>query len=325
MVPERRRHEEALSPRGDRGGGGIMACCSATPSRNAFPGKRRPAATSSEPARRTAAVANRAEDAEPGAAHAPTEQADVESPAAAAGTPRRARSRRLRLERAAHWAAARTGDATPAAATAAVAVHCQAGHRLYAAGEYAAAAAELALAIRHGHPAHAECHNTRGASLAALERYDDAVASFTCALEHDPGMYTAWSNRGQAHMMRGDLAAAVADLKQATLLHPSEENVQLLGDAEAELVNPAAASSFQQALLHFASAEWAEARGKFEAALRMDDLRATRCHNGIGICHFVEGAPEPALAALSRATEVDPNNASAWHNCAKALSKLVSN
>eukprot|EP01043_Picozoa_sp_COSAG02_P028785 COSAG02_NODE_1761_length_11029_cov_46.691034_7_plen_322_part_00 len=202
-------------------------------------------------------------------------------------------------------------------------LHFQAGHHLYAAGDYAEAAEALSLAIQHGHPAKACCHNTRGASLTALERHADAVAAFTCALVHEPGMHTAWRNRGLAQWKRGDLRAAVTDLRQASLLHPSEENAQLLEDAEAEWANPAAASSFEQALQHFAQSEWEEARGKFMAALQMNDPRATRCHNGIGLCYFVEGAKEPALAALSRATEVDPSNANAWHNYAKALSQSV--
>jgi len=201
--------------------------------------------------------------------------------------------------------------------------HYQAGHHLYAAGDYAEAAEALSLAIQHGHPAKARCHNTRGARLTALERHADAVAAFTCALVHEPGMHAAWSNRGLAQWKRGDLRAAVTDLRQASLLHPSEENARLLEDAEAEWANPAAASSFKQALHHFARAEWEEARVKFEAALEMNDPRATRCHNGIGLCYFVEGAKEPALAALSRATEVDPSNANAWHNYAKALSQSV--
>jgi tetratricopeptide (TPR) repeat protein len=217
-----------------------------------------------------------------------------------------------------------SGGGGAAESSATMQLHYQEGHRLYAARDYAEAAAALSLAIQHGHPAKARCHNTRGASLTALERYDDAVAAFTCALVHEPGMHTAWSNRGQAQWKRGDLRAAVTDLRQASLLHPSEENAQLLEDAEAEWANPAAASSFEQALQHFASAEWEEARFKFEAALQMNDPRATRCHNGIGLCHFVEGAKEPALAALFRATEVDPSNANAWHNYAKALSESVS-
>ena len=161
------------------------------------------------------------------------------------------------------------------------ALHYQQGHRLFAAGEYTEAVAELSLAIQHGHPAKARCHNTRGASLMALESYDDAAAAFTRALEHDPSMHTAWSNRGQAHWKRGDLRAAVADLKQASLLRPSEENLQLLEDAEAELVNPDAASSFEQALQHFASAEWTEARSQFEAALQQVSPRNEQvlpCH-----------------------------------------------
>ena len=203
-------------------------------------------------------------------------------------------------------------------------LHYQEGHRLFAAGDYAEAAAELLLAIQHGHPAKARCHNSRGVVLAALGRYDDAVAAFTCALDHDSGMRTALSNRGQAHWKRGDLRAAIADLRRASLHHSCEEIAQLLEDAEAELVSPASASSFQQALQRFASAEWAEARIKFEAALQMEDLCATSCFNGIGLCHFVQGANDPAMAALSRATEEDPNHARACHNYAKALSASVS-
>jgi tetratricopeptide (TPR) repeat protein len=220
------------------------------------------------------------------------------------------------------------GDGGGSSSTTAAMLHYQEGHRLFAAGDYAEAAAELLLAIQHGHPAKARCHNTRGVVLAALGSYDDAVAAFTCALDHDPGMHTALSNRGQAHWKRGDLRAAIADLRQASSHHSCEEIAQLLEDAEAELVTPASASSFQQAALQrFASrVEGAEAaRIKFEAALQMEDSHATRrCFNCIGLCHFVQGANDPALAALSRATEVDPNNASACHNYAKALSESVS-
>jgi tetratricopeptide (TPR) repeat protein len=158
----------------------------------------------------------------------------------------------------------------------------------------------------------------------ALKRYDEAIDAFTYALDHNPDLHAAWSNRGQAQLQRGNLREAVADLKQANLLHQTADTSQLLDEIQADLANPDAAASFRQALEHFANRQWDNAQAEFEAALQKKDLRIARCHNGIGLCLFMRDETEPALVAFEKATEADPSNSRAWHNRAEALTILVS-
>lgn len=71
--------------------------------------------------------------------------------------------------------------------------------------------------------AQARVHCLRG--LLAMEQRDDAAAfaSFSAAIEADPGLADAWANRATIHFRRSDAAAALQDLHRALTLREDGE------------------------------------------------------------------------------------------------------
>lgn len=74
---------------------------------------------------------------------------------------------------------------------------------------------EKALALN---PSYALAYNERGAALSYLDRYDDAIASYTTALKFDPKLALAYRNRGSAFLHKGDYQRAVEDCTEAIKL-----------------------------------------------------------------------------------------------------------
>ena len=70
-----------------------------------------------------------------------------------------------------------------------------------------------------------EQHFEEGLAHLNAERFDDAIASFTQAIEKlqegDPNCATAYSNRGNAYHEKGDHAQAIKDYDEAIRLNPN--------------------------------------------------------------------------------------------------------
>ena len=79
-----------------------------------------------------------------------------------------------------------------------------------AAARIAEAVALLAASAAPPAPAHAALHVNLGTALNAIDRPDDAVASYRRALSLDPACVQAHSNLGNLLEARGDLAGAIA-------------------------------------------------------------------------------------------------------------------
>jgi tetratricopeptide (TPR) repeat protein len=69
--------------------------------------------------------------------------------------------------------------------------------------------------------ARAGAHNNRGVAYMELGDVDSALEDFTQAIRYDDDWGQAYFNCAQIHLARGDLAAAEADLDQATWLPPA--------------------------------------------------------------------------------------------------------
>ena len=61
-----------------------------------------------------------------------------------------------------------------------------------------------------------------GNALYALERYDDAIASYDQALKHKPDDHIAWNNQGYTFLKLGNLPKAKKNLDKAIELSPNE-------------------------------------------------------------------------------------------------------
>src|SRR4030042_6325994 len=63
-------------------------------------------------------------------------------------------------------------------------------------------------------------HNELGAQLLEEGRDDEAIAEFNKAIELDPELAIAYSNRGAAYIGKGDFDKALADCDMAIALDP---------------------------------------------------------------------------------------------------------
>ena len=115
------------------------------------------------------------------------------------------------------------------------------GAELHEAGQHAEALKELrrALSISRSYRKSHEIWFTEGRTLVALGRHDDALRSFSRAVEARPGFAAAHDEIGQLHLARGDASAAVNAFIKAIGIEPRTEFVKHLQAALAK--QPAAA------------------------------------------------------------------------------------
>ena len=69
-------------------------------------------------------------------------------------------------------------------------------------------------------PSPAEQHYKAGTNLLANNRLEEAITELSKALELDPKLASAYSNRGIAYARKGEYEKAVADYEQALSLDP---------------------------------------------------------------------------------------------------------
>src|SRR5260370_21112322 len=66
--------------------------------------------------------------------------------------------------------------------------------------------------------------SNRGLAWASKGEFRLAIADYTKAIQLDPNLPVAFNNRGNAHAARGQLEAAVADYGEAIRPHPKYVN-----------------------------------------------------------------------------------------------------
>lgn len=86
-------------------------------------------------------------------------------------------------------------------------------------GEYSLAISHCERAIQFN-PDDPLNHNERGAALSYLDRYDEAIQSYTTALKLDAKLARAHRNRGSAYFYKGQYEEAVTDCTAAIKLDP---------------------------------------------------------------------------------------------------------
>lgn len=157
-------------------------------------------------------------------------------------------------------------------------------------------------------------------AFAAIEAFSGAIA-----LKGDSML--AYLKRGDAYRRRGELAAALRDLRQAAALEPTApQPVELLGDVNAAMGRYERALEhyarftslddrsprvlYKLALTYYRNGQQARAVEPLRQALAIDS-RMSEAHYLIGLCLRDAGRAPDAVASLRRAVELNPTLAPA--------------
>jgi tetratricopeptide (TPR) repeat protein len=126
-----------------------------------------------------------------------------------------------------------------------------------------------------------------GDAANAGEASSEAIEAFSGAIAFKPDAMLAHLKRGETYLRRGDLSAALRDLREAARLDPTApQPIERLGD------------------VHAAMGRHDEAARSYEQYLALDD-RVARVLYKLGLAHYAFGEGEPAVAALQRAIALD--------------------
>ena len=149
-----------------------------------------------------------------------------------------------------------------------------------------------------------------------------AIEAYSGALALNRDSMLAYLKRGDTYRRRGELAAALRDLRDATALDPSAPRpVELLGDVNAAMGRHERASEhyeafivlddraprvlYKLALAYYRSGQVGQAINPLRDAVDLDD-RFTEAHYLLGMCLLDRRQDEEALQALARAVEINP-------------------
>lgn len=160
-----------------------------------------------------------------------------------------------------------------------------------------------------------------GDAAGAQDQTSSAIEAFSGALALKRDSMLAHLKRGDTYRRRGELDAALRDLREAARLDPSAPRpVELLGDVNAVLGNYGRAAehyhSFTQlddrsprvlyklGLAHFRNGHTAEAIEPLQHAIGLD-TRFAEAHYLLAMCLRQRSENEAALKALTRAVEIN--------------------
>lgn len=124
-------------------------------------------------------------------------------------------------------------------------------------------------------------------------RAEDAIVAFEAATRRHPRAGRALAGQGQAHMLRGDIAAARAVLEQAAAHMPGH-----IGTWHA------------LAWCQLLQGDLSAAHGSYDKAFALDRSFG-ETHGGFAVIHALRGETDEAEAAIVRARRLDPTGRSA--------------
>lgn len=161
-----------------------------------------------------------------------------------------------------------------------------------------------------------------GDEALAQDQTYGAIEAFSGALVLKHDSMLAYLKRGDTYRRRGEVNAALRDLRRAAALDPSAPRpVELLGDVSAAMGQYAQASAhyrdftalddrsprvlYKLALAYYRSGGAERAIEPLRQALRIDD-RFTEAHYLLGMCFRDRAQDDEALRAWRRAVEINP-------------------
>ncbi|MBI1731005.1 tetratricopeptide repeat protein [Candidatus Acetothermia bacterium] len=149
-----------------------------------------------------------------------------------------------------------------------------------------------------------EAWTSRGAALAALGKYDDALTSHDRALATDPINARAWTNRGAALGNLGKYEEALSSCDKALVIKPIYALAWgIRGFALAEL------------------GRYYEAISSFDKAVEIDPKDDDAWYNR-GVVLGVLGRYDEAVSSYEEAVTINPKYVKAWNNLGVALENL---
>ena len=179
-------------------------------------------------------------------------------------------------------------------------------------GDEDRAIADYSVAIKLN-PKDGSLVSNRAVSYTNKGEFDDALADYNEAIVIDPKNSLSYVNRGTTYYAKGDFDRAMADFKEAQRIDPKE------------------------VYIYFSRGQILRARGDFDAALadfnqelKVNPYKPQSFLGGIllqrGVTYLKAGALPKALADLSRAAALDPQNTwtALWLDIADRLSNLPS-
>ena len=149
-----------------------------------------------------------------------------------------------------------------------------------------------------------------------------AIEAFSGALALKPDSMLAYLKRGDTYRRRGELAAALRDLRAASALEPTAPRpVELLGDVNAGMGRYERAIEdyrrfiglddrsprvlYKLAHTYYRNGQASKAIAPLREALTMDG-RLGEAHYLLGLCLRETGNPQEAVASLRHALELEP-------------------
>lgn len=179
----------------------------------------------------------------------------------------------------------------------------------------------------------------KGVSLAALGRYEEAIACYDQALAIDPLDGAAWFNKGVNLAALDRREEAVECFDQAVRIDPRDEtawcakgvNLAALDRREEAIacwdralqINTHCVGAWCAKGVSLATADRRqEAIACFDEALKIDS-RLARVWSNKGDCLTALGRHEEAIVCCDAALEIDPRDDAAWYNKAVGLAALA--
>jgi tetratricopeptide (TPR) repeat protein len=161
-----------------------------------------------------------------------------------------------------------------------------------------------------------------GDAALAADQTSTAIEAFSGAVALKTDSMLAYLKRGDTYRRRGELPAALRDLRQAAALEPTAPRpAELLGDVNAAmgryeraledyrrfltLDDRSARVQYKLALTHYRAGRGAQAIEPLRAALAIEP-RLPEAHYLLGLALRDGGRPQDALTALRRAVQLNP-------------------
>ena len=138
--------------------------------------------------------------------------------------------------------------------------------------------------------------------VGAFHRKDleQAIASFSEAIQLDPRLTEAYYNRGRAYTETGELGKAIADFDEAIGINPK--------DADAH---------YGRGVAYFEMGEDGKAIVDFDKAIQLNP-KVAEAYYGRGVTYFEMGEDDKAIADLDKVIQLDPKVAEAYYGRAAA-------
>jgi tetratricopeptide (TPR) repeat protein len=193
----------------------------------------------------------------------------------------------------------------------------------------------IALGLR---PANPYMMHQVGLALQGKGELEDAVASYSKAIDLRPDFWEAWWRRAEIYVKMGQGKQALAELSHVIDRNPTDTIAWLARGAaynqmhdykkaladvnkSIELAPKYAAARSGRALVYFNLGKWDKALVDCSKAIELNPASG-EAWNTRGAAYCKLNQWEKAITALNKAIELDPRMAEAWNNRGSACTKL---